>query len=176
MTNAALDALASHFYQVAYVVRDIAAAEDWFRRVQGVPRWFRMESVSFGADCSFRGRPSDSTAHLSIAYLRDTQLELIEPLRGESPYSEFLAAKGPGLHHVAFDVPDFDATVAALGDAGLELLAEGRVGPGSRFAYFDCEAIGASVIEILGFDDAVRAFMERLKEQSSGVANEGGVA
>jgi len=170
MTHAALDALAPHFFQVAYVVRDLPAAEAWFQKIMGVPSWVRMENIAFGADCSYRGRPADSVAHLSIGYLGDTQVELIEPVRGESLYAEFLASKGPGLHHVAFDVPDFAGSVAALRASGLELLMQGRVGPGSEFAYFDCEAEGTSVIEILGFDEGVRAFMEQLEQQSASAA------
>jgi catechol 2,3-dioxygenase-like lactoylglutathione lyase family enzyme len=172
MTNTVLDAIAAHFFQLAYVVRDLKAAEAWFQKILGVPSWFRMENLAFGADCSYRGRPSDYAAHLSIGYLRETQIELIEPIRGESLYTEFLESKGPGLHHVAFDVPDFPATVAALRESGLELVVQGRVGPGSEFAYFDCDSAGTSVIEILGFDEGVRAFMEQLKHASAGAARE----
>ena len=168
--TADLGPLASRFFQVAYVVRDIAAAEAWWKRVSGISSWFRMNDVRFGADCHLRGAP----AHLSIGYLRGTQIELIEPVRGASLYAEFLASRGAGLHHLAFDVPDFDATVSALVDCGLELLAYGQVrGPGKRFAYFDCEARGASVIEILGFDDATRAFMTQIKERSAAGAKLG---
>jgi catechol 2,3-dioxygenase-like lactoylglutathione lyase family enzyme len=170
MTASSLDALAPHFYQVAYVVRDLPASEAWFQRILGVPTWVRMENVAFGADCSYRGRPSDSAAHLAIGFLRGCQIELIEPVRGESLYTEFLAEKGPGLHHLAFDVPDFPGTVAALRESGLDLLAHGRVGPGSEFAYFDCASAGTSVIEILGFDEGVRAFMKQLEEQSTETA------
>ena len=174
MNAVPVDALAPYFFQVAYVVRDIAEAETRFQQWLGVPSWFRMDNMEFGADCSYRGRPSDSAAHLSVGWLRDTQVELIEPLRGESLYREFLEAKGPGLHHIAFDVPDFAATIAALSEAGLELLAKGRVGPGSEFAYFDCETAGASVVEILGFDDAIRSFMESLRQQSADLIAEQG--
>lgn len=167
MTKPALDAIAAHFVQIGYVVRDLAAAEVWFQKILGVPAWTRMENLAFGADCSYRGRPADYAAHLSIGYLRDTQIELIEPIRGESPYTEFLDSKGPGLHHLAFDVPDFDASVAALSGSGLDVLARGAVGPGSQFAYFDAESAETSVIEILGFDEGTRAFMEALKKQSA---------
>jgi catechol 2,3-dioxygenase-like lactoylglutathione lyase family enzyme len=167
MTNQALTAIAPHFVQMGYVVRDLAAAERWFQQVLGVPSWTRMENMAFGAECSYRGRPADYTAHLSIGHLGDTQIELIEPLRGESPYTEFLENRGPGLHHLAFDVPDFDATIGALGETGLEPIAMGSVGPGSRFAYFDCESAQASVIEILGYDEGTHAFMEQLKQQSA---------
>ena len=167
MTNEALEAIAGHFFQVAYVVRDLAAAEAWFQKILGVPSWVRMENIAFGAECSYRGRPSDSAANLAVGYLRETQVELIEPIRGESLYTEFLESRGPGLHHLAFDVPDFDATLDALGETGLELIAAGSIGPGNRFAYFDCESAQASVIEILGFDEATRGFMEQLKQQSA---------
>ncbi len=167
MTNTALEAISQHFVQFAYVVRDIAAAEAWFQNVLGVPTWTRMENMPFGADCSHRGAPADYAAHLSLGYMRDAQVELIEPVRGESLYTEFLKSRGPGLHHIAFDVPDFGATVAALEDSGLELLAKGQMGPGSQFAYFDCESAQTSVIEILGFDEGTRAFMGQLKKQSA---------
>lgn len=167
MTNRALAGIAPHFVQLGYVVRDLAAAEVWFQEVLGVPAWTRMENMTFGADCRYRGRPADYAAHLSIGYLGDTQIELIEPLRGESPYTEFLESRGTGLHHLAFDVPDFDATIDALGETGLEPIAVGSVGPGNRFAYFDCESAQASVIEILGFDEGTRGFMEQLKQQSA---------
>ena len=40
-------------------------------------------------------------------------------------------------------------------------------GPGNRFAYFDCEAPGLSLIEILGFDAATRAAIEQMKQQAA---------
>jgi len=173
MTSTVLEAIAPHFFQLAYVVRDLAAAEAWFQRILGVPSWFRMENVAFGADCSYRGQPADFAAHLALGYLRGTQVELIEPIRGQSLYTEFLESKGPGLHHVAFDVPDFAATVTALRGSGLEPVMRGLVGPGSEFAYFDCDTAGTSVIEILGFDDGIRGFMEQLKQKSANAVGEG---
>lgn len=158
--------LAPHFFQAGYVVREVDAAEEWFQRVMGVPSFFRMENVPFGEGCSYRGRPADAVAHLSIGYLGETQIELIESVRGPSIYTEFLERKGPGLHHLAFAVPDFGASVAALREAGLELVSGGRMGGGTEFAYFDCEGPGFSVVEILGFDDGTRAFMEQLKAES----------
>ena len=167
MTKQVLEALAPHFCQLGYVVRDREAAEEWFQQILGVPSFFRMDNVTFGPNCSYRGRPADSVANVSLGYLRDTQIELIESVRGPSLYTEFLDQKGPGLHHVAFEVPDFSATVAFLRESGLEMLTGGPVGPGTDFAYFDCEAGGASVIEILGFDENIRGFMEQLRKQSS---------
>jgi methylmalonyl-CoA/ethylmalonyl-CoA epimerase len=166
--NDVLAGLAPNLFQVAYVVRDMEAAEQWFKSILGVPSFFRMANVEVGEGCSYRGQPADYASNLSLGYLGDIQIELIEPVRGPSPYTEFLDQKGPGLHHLAFLVPDFEATVAFLGDSGLELVSDGQLGPGSQFAYFDCGAEGFSVIEILGFDQAIRGFMDQIKSGALG--------
>lgn len=166
--NGALARLAPHFFQVAWVVEDIAEAERWFQRFLGTSGFMRLDNLVLGENCHYRGRPSDSAVHISLGWLAGTQVELIQPLRGESLYSEALAKRGPGLHHVAFLVPDFDATLTALKAAGLPLAADGQIGgPGNRFAYFDCEAPGLSLIEILGFDAATRAAIEQMKQQAA---------
>lgn len=158
-----MSTLAPHFYQVGYVVRDLGAAEEWFKRIMGVRQFMRMENVVMAPPCRYRGRPADLAIDLSIGYVRDTQIELIQPIRGTSIYSEFLEAKGPGLHHIMFAVPDFGAAVSQLRAAGMESIQDGALGSGLEFAYFDCDAGGASVIEIVCFDAATLASMEQLK-------------
>lgn len=159
----AVAALAPHFFQVAYVVRDLGAAEEWFKKVWGVPVFVRMENMSFPATSTYRGKPSASSMSIALGYAKETQIELIQPLTGPSLYTDFLDAKGPGLHHVAFAVPDFAEAVAGLKAHGLEALIEGHFDTGTDFAYFDCSAAGASVVEILGFTAETWQFMERLK-------------
>lgn len=161
--RSALADLASHYFQTAYVVRDLAAAEAWFGRILGVPQWTTFD-MEVGAGCTYRGRPADSAMRLSLGYAGDVQIELIQPTRGVSMYTEFLEAKGPGLHHIAFAVPDYDATVAVLAAEGLEAIQAGVTPDGQvRFTYFDCATAGASVIEILGFSPAMAAAMEEMK-------------
>lgn len=52
------------------------------------------------------------------------KLELLEATAPESPVAKFVERKGPGLHHLAFDVDDLDATFARLQEAGVPLLAD----------------------------------------------------
>jgi methylmalonyl-CoA/ethylmalonyl-CoA epimerase len=161
--------LAPYFFQVAYVVPDLGAAERWFQQAMGVRRFTRMDGVELKAGCRHRGRPSDAAISLSLGWLGDTQLELVQPLRGESIHAEFLAAGRTGLHHVAYAVPDFAAAAAGLAGQGLVPVAEGVLDTGMRveFAYFDCTGDGASFVELLGFDAAAHAFMAQLKAASS---------
>lgn len=67
----------------------------------------------------------------------ENHVELLAPLGADTPVGKFLAKKGPGLHHVAYQVNDIDATLGALKRAGLELIDEhARAGiRGSRVAF-----------------------------------------
>lgn len=51
-------------------------------------------------------------------------VELLAPLGAETPVGKFLAKRGPGLHHVAYQVSDIEATLAALNAAGMPLIDE----------------------------------------------------
>jgi methylmalonyl-CoA epimerase len=50
------------------------------------------------------------------------RLELLEPLGEDTPVGRFLAKRGPGMHHVAYEVADLDATLAELARAGADLI------------------------------------------------------
>jgi len=48
------------------------------------------------------------------------RLELLAPTRPDSPVARFLARRGPGLHHLAYAVPDLDAALARCRTLGFE--------------------------------------------------------
>jgi methylmalonyl-CoA epimerase len=81
----------------------------------------------------------------------ENHVELLAPLGPETPVGRFLARQGPGLHHVAYQVPDIDATLAALRQAGLALIDERpRTGiRGSRVAFMHPRATGGVLTEIV---------------------------
>ncbi|MCW3028647.1 MAG: methylmalonyl-CoA epimerase [Solirubrobacterales bacterium] len=81
----------------------------------------------------------------------ENHVELLAPLGPETPVGKFLARQGPGLHHVAYQVTDIDATLAALSQAGLALIDERpRTGiRGSRVAFVHPRATGGVLTEIV---------------------------
>ena len=80
----------------------------------------------------------DEKGFLRFAKIGGWELELIQPLEGENDYTHFLDTKGEGIHHILFDVQDMDATLAALGEKGIEVLQTGTgLRPGTRFVYLD---------------------------------------
>ena len=155
-------------FQVCWVVADIAAAEQWFTATLGVANWFRIPDVHFGPeDCTLRGEPADYTVHVSLGWAGDQQLELIQPVRGESFYAEHLERSGPGLHHVAYIPDDLDAAVAHARAEGIEISQESCFpSSGVSSAYLNGEAFGAPHIELLGLTDDARAFFDHLKSAS----------
>jgi methylmalonyl-CoA/ethylmalonyl-CoA epimerase len=81
----------------------------------------------------------------------ENHVELLAPLGPETPVGRFLAKQGPGLHHVAYQVTDIDATLDALKRAGLAMIDEQpRTGiRGSRVAFVHPRATGGVLTEIV---------------------------
>ena len=151
--------------QVAWVVDDIAATEALLGEQFGASAWTRIPDVAFGADTTtYRGRPAELVAHISLAYAGDLQLELIQPVAGESVHTEFLAANGPGLHHVCFATDDVDAACARAEAAGHPVAQRGTMMDGEiDFAYLDCSSAGAPYVELARIGPAMQEFFDAVK-------------
>jgi methylmalonyl-CoA epimerase len=93
--------------------------------------------------------------HLGIvaAFLEmgGAELELIAPTRGDSMVSKFLADRGPGLHHLAYAVPDIREALAAAKSQGLELIdEEPRIGlHGVPIAFIHPKSVGGVLTELV---------------------------
>lgn len=62
-----------------------------------------------------------STAFFSTG---DSKIELLEATNENSPIAKFLAKKGEGIHHIAFEVENIEAEMKRLAALGFELLNE----------------------------------------------------
>ena len=143
--------------QLAWVVEDIDLAE---REFAGKPSWTRLPDIHFAPDtCRLRGEPADFVAHISLAYVGDLQLELIQPVSGESIYTEFLAAQGSGLHHACWEVEDLDAALAGTEPVQSGSMADGEI----RFAYVEPGLPGFAAIELAQIGPNIRAFYDMLR-------------
>lgn len=52
----------------------------------------------------------------------NSKIELLEATTDESPIAKFIAKKGQGIHHIAFDVTDINASIADYKAKGFQLL------------------------------------------------------
>ena len=152
--------------QIAWVTPDLAATETALTGLLGVRKWVRIPTVHFAPDlCSYRGKPADFVADISLSYLGDMQLELIAPISGESIYSEFLRESGPGLHHVCIEAPTPDRFDASVLEAGATVVQQGEMPGGLRFAYLSSPGAGASYVEIAYIPPEIRAFYDYIKRE-----------
>jgi methylmalonyl-CoA/ethylmalonyl-CoA epimerase len=93
--------------------------------------------------------------HLGIvaAFLEmgGAELELLAPTRADSMVSKFLADRGPGLHHLAYTVPDIRQALADAKSRGLELIdQEPRIGlHGVPIAFIHPKSVGGVLTELV---------------------------
>jgi methylmalonyl-CoA/ethylmalonyl-CoA epimerase len=77
-------------------------------------------------------------------------VELLEPESPGSPIANFVAKRGPGIHHICFAMDDLDAALERCRAAGIRLIDETpRVGAeGKRIAFLHPSATGGVLIEL----------------------------
>jgi methylmalonyl-CoA epimerase len=80
----------------------------------------------------------------------DVSVELLEPLKPESPIAKFLARRGPGIHHLCYRVPDLDAALERCRKAGYRLVDETprRGAAGRRIAFLHPTATAGILLEL----------------------------
>jgi methylmalonyl-CoA/ethylmalonyl-CoA epimerase len=81
----------------------------------------------------------------------ENHVELLSPLGEDTPVGKFLVKRGPGLHHVAYQVPDVQAALDTLREAGARLIDETpRVGiRDSRVAFLHPASSGGVLTELV---------------------------
>lgn len=81
----------------------------------------------------------------------ENHVELLRPLADDTPVGKFLAKRGPGLHHVAYQTQDIEAELERLKAAGIRLIDETpRIGiRRSRVAFLHPKSSGGVLTEIV---------------------------
>jgi methylmalonyl-CoA/ethylmalonyl-CoA epimerase len=77
-----------------------------------------------GATLEHRSTVPDQGVHAVSLLVGGDRIELVSPTDEDTPVGRFLASRGPGMHHVAYEVDDVGAALAELAGAGAELIDE----------------------------------------------------
>ena len=96
-------------HHVGLAVDDLDGALDTYGRL-------------FGARLEQRSRVEEQGVEAASICVGSSRLELLGALGEDTPVGRFLAKRGPGMHHVAYEVDDLPATLAHLSEAGAELI------------------------------------------------------
>jgi methylmalonyl-CoA/ethylmalonyl-CoA epimerase len=76
----------------------------------------------FGAELEHRARVEDQGVEAASLLIGDSRVELLSSLGADTPVGRFLEKRGPGMHHVAYEVDDVGASLGELAGSGAELI------------------------------------------------------
>ena len=141
------------FAQIGVVVNDVAKSIKHLSEIFGIgpfrvidyPPADRQDIERY-----YHGEPADFTARLAFANLGPVELELIQPLEGESIWRDFLNQHGEGIHHIRFNARDIESVTGHLAANEIEVAQMGSgLRPGTMFKYFDTESKVGFIIEVM---------------------------
>jgi catechol 2,3-dioxygenase-like lactoylglutathione lyase family enzyme len=131
--------------QIALVVEDLEKTAENYWNLLGIGPW---EIYEWGNplvfDRKYNGRPAWGRERIAVTDVGGVQLELCQPVMGESVYRDFLDEHGEGLHHVNFFADDVDKAADILVAQGFRSLQSGRHGPpelNEAFNYIDTKPL-----------------------------------
>jgi len=96
---------------IGIAVKNLEESNALFAKLFGKPHYKTEEVVSEGVKTSF-------------FQVGQNKIELLEATKKDSPIAKFIAKKGEGIHHIAFDVDDIEAEVVRLQKEGFVILNE----------------------------------------------------
>jgi methylmalonyl-CoA/ethylmalonyl-CoA epimerase len=102
---------ATGIHHLGVAVDDLDAAVDVYRRL-------------FGAELEHRDRVDDQGVEAASLRVGGDRVELLRALGPDTPVGRFMAKRGPGMHHVAFEVDDVAAELERLAANGTQLIDE----------------------------------------------------
>ena len=131
--------------QVGIVVKDVAKSVKFYSSVLGIGPWTIRDYKVEGA--TLRGKTTNFEVRVGFAQSGQVQIELVQPLAGETPHAEFLRQEGEGLHHLCFYVENLEDKLAQLSRQGIKPFFY-YSGTEANFHYFDNIKMGGVMIEL----------------------------
>ncbi len=135
--------------QVCVVTRDYQKAMEGLAKL-GIGPWrvytFDAETCT---DLTYRGQPADFAMKLCLAFSGAMMWEIVQPLKGQTIYDEFLEAHGEGIHHIAVDCGglDWEDRIKAYAERGFQLIQSGKWQGVVPWAYFGTEDATTTTFE-----------------------------
>ena len=126
---------------MAVAVEDVGSAVETYERL-------------FGARVEARARVDEQGVDAVYLRVGDGRVELVSPLAPDTPVGRFLAKRGPGMHHVAFEVADVAAAVGRLSRAGAHVIdLEPRRGfGGHEVSFLHPDSLHGVLVEVVADD------------------------
>lgn len=102
---------AKGIHHLGVAVEDLDEAVETYRRL-------------FGAEVERRETVEAQGVEAAAMRVGESRVELLASLGDETPVGKFLASRGPGMHHVAYEVSDLERELVELAEQGVHLIDE----------------------------------------------------
>jgi hypothetical protein len=151
-------------YQVAYVVEDLSEAlNNWLKQTPAGP-FFLFEHFEF-VNPVYRGEPATIDISIALGFTGGLCIELIQQHDDRpSVYQEEIDRRGYGQHHIAVLEPDVEDRIRQYEDKGSPCLFRGAFAMGAEVAYIDTRATLGCMLELVEFNDVIRAVLEDMQQ------------
>lgn len=91
---------------------------------RGIDEALKFWQNALGLEKTHTETVEDQKVRVAMLPLGETRIELLEPTSEDSPISKFLEKRGGGIHHIAVEVEDIEASLAKLKSNGMRLIDE----------------------------------------------------
>lgn len=129
----------THIEHIGIAVKSLDESIPYYEKVLGL-KCYAVEEVV------------DQKVKTAFFKVGDTKIELLEPTADDSPIAKYLEKKGPGIHHLAFAMPDVEKALQDAEENGVKLIdKEPRAGAeGLDIGFLHPKSTGGVLTEFCG--------------------------
>lgn len=149
--------------ELCHVTRDLdAALRHWTQDLGAGP--FFVFDVPVLPGQLYYGEPTQVSMRVGFGFSGGVLIELLQQTNdGASPFRDFLARQGEGLHHV-MPRTGYDEGHARLSAAGHRVAYAGVMPGGERFCLFDTTAVSGAYVELMELSDGMLESLRRMEQ------------
>jgi methylmalonyl-CoA/ethylmalonyl-CoA epimerase len=144
--NPGKPAFSNKLIQVGIVVKDIKKTVERLESL-GIGPFYAPPPPPEKALEYYQRKVMDAKFKVLIAKIGDLELEIFEPVSGESPWKEFLDNKGEGIHHIAFASNDPFKEADSFISHGASEIFNSKTTDGRSCVYLDL-GVGNIIFEL----------------------------
>ena len=119
--------------------------------VRSIDRALEFYRDALGLEPVRRGRVEQEQVEAAMLPAGGGRIELLEPTSADSVIARFLERRGEGMHHLAVQVEDIEATVAAVRRSGRRLVVD-KIQTGAegyRYVFVHPASTGGVLLELV---------------------------
>ncbi len=122
--------------RVSFVVKDLEETMESYSGILGIGPWKMTEATSPTlGEWTYYGKPARHSFRMGSALSGAIEIELVQPVSGDTVYADFLRERGEGISHFVFEVKDLSETSAVMENEGFAAIQSGVCGEDAYVCY-----------------------------------------